>query len=118
MNFERFVGAPVRNPRFCRKITGKGSTQDGGDVVIYKVESKNSLFRQTAEKVDFRAHFDSILEGFWVTFGPLWGTWRTLACLKKCRKNAPEKSFEPQLSRPLRVPKEESRNIPESRVQP
>ena len=40
MNFERFVGAPVRNTRFCRKITGKGSTQDGGNVVIYKVESK------------------------------------------------------------------------------
>ena len=40
MNFERFVGAPVRNPRFCRKITGKGSTQDGGNVVIYDVESK------------------------------------------------------------------------------
>ena len=53
MNFERFVGAPVRNTRFCRKITGKGSMQDGGNVVIYNVESPKSFFRQTAEKVGF-----------------------------------------------------------------
>ena len=65
MNFERFVGAPVRNTRFCRKITGKGSTQDGGNVVIYNVESKKSLFRQAPEKVDFGAH----LTPFWKGFG-------------------------------------------------
>ena len=65
MNFERFVGAPVRNPRFCRKISEKGSTQDGGNVVIYEVESKKSLFWQAAEKVDFGAH----LIPFWKGFG-------------------------------------------------
>ena len=56
MNLERFFGAPVRSTGFCRKITGKGSTQDGGIVVIYKVESKKSLFRPTAEKGGFGTH--------------------------------------------------------------
>ena len=69
MNFERFVGAPVRNTRFCRKITGKGSTQDGGNVVIPEVESTKSLFRQASEKVDFGAHFTPFWEGFWRGFG-------------------------------------------------
>ena len=64
MNFERFVGAPVRNTRFCRKITGKGSIQDGGNVVIYKVESKKSLFRQAAKMVDFGVHFTPFWKGF------------------------------------------------------
>ncbi len=41
----------------------KGSTQDGGNVVIHKVESKQSLL----------IPFEYILEGLWVTFGPLWG---------------------------------------------
>ena len=70
MNFERFVGAPVRSTRFCRKITGKGSMQDGGNVVIYKVESKKSLFRQTAEKVGFGSH----LIPFWKSLGHFWAT--------------------------------------------
>ena len=65
MNLGRFVGAPIRNTRFCRKITGKGSTQDGDNVVIYKVESNKSLFRQAAEKVDFGAH----LTPFWKVLG-------------------------------------------------
>ena len=65
MNVERFVGAPVRNTRFCRKITGKGSIQDGGNVVIYKVESKKSLFRQAADQVAFGIHFIP----FWKDFG-------------------------------------------------
>ena len=64
VNFERFLGAPVRNPHFCRKITGQGSTQDGGNVVIYKVESKKSLFRQTAEKAGFGLHFERVLGHF------------------------------------------------------
>ena len=54
-------------------MTEKGSIQDGGNVVIYKVESKKSLFRQAAEKVDFGAHFTPFWEGFWMTFRSLFG---------------------------------------------
>ena len=64
MNFERFVGAPVCNTRFRRKMTGKGSTQDGGNVVIYNAESTKSLFRQTAEKAGFGLHFGKVLVHF------------------------------------------------------
>ena len=64
MNFERFFGAPGRSTRFCRKILEKGSTQDGGIVVIYKAESQKSLFRQTAEKAGFGTHLPPFWEGF------------------------------------------------------
>ena len=39
--------------------------QDGGNVVIYKVESKKTFFRQAAEKVAFGFH----LAPFWKGFG-------------------------------------------------
>ena len=40
-----------------RKKGEKGSTQDGGNVVIPYVESQKLLFGQVAEKIDFGAHF-------------------------------------------------------------
>ena len=60
-----------------------------------------------------------------MTFRSLFGHLGTKAqksgFLEHCKNDgffSNNKSFEPQLSPPLPVPKEQSRNIPESRVQP
>ena len=71
----------------------KGSTQNGGNVVIYKAESKKSLFRQTAEKAGFGLHFGRVLGHFWSRLGSKWrpGVFfgRSKFCMKKgtCRKS-------------------------------
>ena len=80
MNVEWFVGTPVRNPRFCRKITWKcvkkGRPRTVGMCIICKQNPKNYFLGRLLKRLilepislHFGRGFGGVLDDFWTTWG-------------------------------------------------